>query len=35
MTLFVAIHQHAPERCPAGDAAMGPMLLNRLSAAKP
>ena len=33
MTLFVAIHQHAPERCPAGDPAMGPMLLNHLSAA--
>jgi hypothetical protein len=33
MTPFVAIHQHAPERCPAGDPAMGPMLLNHLSAA--
>jgi hypothetical protein len=33
MTLFVAIDQHAPERCPAGDPAMGPMLLSRLSAA--
>ena len=33
MTLFVAVHQHAPERCPAGDPAMGPMLLNHLSAA--
>jgi hypothetical protein len=33
MTLFVAIHQHAPERCPSGDPAMGPMLLNHLSAA--
>ena len=33
MTLFVAVHQHAPERCPAGDPTMGPMLLNHLSAA--
>ena len=33
MTLFVAIHQHAPERCPAGDPAMGAMLLNHLSPA--
>jgi hypothetical protein len=33
MTLFVAVHQHAPERCPAGDPAMGAMLLNHLSAA--
>jgi uncharacterized protein DUF3303 len=33
MTLFVAIHQHAPERCPAGDPSMGPMLLSHLSAA--
>jgi hypothetical protein len=33
MTLFVAVHQHAPERCPAGDPSMGPMLLNHLSAA--
>jgi hypothetical protein len=33
MTLFVAIHQHAPERCPAGDPAMGPALLRHLSPA--
>jgi hypothetical protein len=33
MTLFVAVHRHAPERCPAGDPSMGPMLLNHLSAA--
>jgi hypothetical protein len=33
MPLFVAIHQHAPETCPAGDPAMGSMLLNHLSAA--
>jgi len=33
MTLFVAVHQHAPERCPAGDPAMGTMLLSHLSAA--
>ena len=33
MTLFVAIHQHAPERCPAGNPAMGPALLDHLSAA--
>ena len=33
MSLFVAVHQHAPERCPAGDPTMGPMLLNHLSAA--
>jgi hypothetical protein len=31
MTLFVAVHQHAPERCPAGDPSMGSMLLNHLS----
>jgi hypothetical protein len=31
MTLFVAIHQHAAERCPAGDPAMGPALLSHLS----
>lgn len=31
MTLFVAIHQHTPERCPAGDPAMGPALLGHLS----
>jgi len=33
MTLFVAIHQHTPERCPAGDPAMGPALLSHLSPA--
>ena len=33
MTLFVAVHRHSPERCPAGDPTMGPMLLNHLSAA--
>ncbi len=33
MPLFVAIHQHAPERCPAGDPSMGEMLLNHLSPA--
>ena len=33
MTLFVAIHQHAPDRCPAGDPAMGPGLLDHLSPA--
>ena len=33
MTLFVAVHRHAPERCPAGDPSMGPMLLNHLSVA--
>jgi hypothetical protein len=33
MTLFVAVHQHAPQRCPAGDPSMGPMLLNHLSTA--
>lgn len=33
MSLFVAIHQHAPERCPAGDPAMGQMLLSHLSGA--
>jgi uncharacterized protein DUF3303 len=33
MALFVAVHQHAPERCPATDPSMGPMLLNHLSAA--
>jgi hypothetical protein len=33
MALFVAVHQHAPERCPAGDPSMGPMLLNHLSTA--
>jgi hypothetical protein len=33
MTLFVAIHRHAPECCPAGDPAMGPALLDHLSPA--
>lgn len=33
MTLFVAIHQHAPERCPAADPAMGPALLRHLAPA--
>lgn len=33
MPLFVAIHQHAPERCPASDPSMGAMLLNHLSLA--
>jgi hypothetical protein len=33
MTLSVAIRQHAPERCPAGEPAMRRMLLNHLSAA--
>jgi hypothetical protein len=33
MTLFVAIHQHAPQCCPASDPAMGPALLSHLSAA--
>lgn len=32
MTLFVAVHRHSPERCPAGDPSLGPMLLNHLSA---
>ena len=33
MTLFVTIHRHAPERCPARDPAMGPALLSHLSPA--
>jgi Domain of unknown function (DUF3303) len=33
MTLFVTIHRHAPERCPAHDPAMGPALLSHLSPA--
>jgi Domain of unknown function (DUF3303) len=33
MTLFVAIHRHAPEHCPARDPAMGPALLSHLSPA--
>lgn len=31
MALFVARHQHAADRCPAGDPRMGPMLLTHLS----
>jgi hypothetical protein len=31
MTLLVAIHQHSPERCPAGDPVTGRMLLEHLS----
>ena len=31
MTLFVTKHQHNDETCPAGDAQMGPMLLQHLS----
>jgi hypothetical protein len=30
MTLFVARHQHAADRCPAKDPAAGQMLLNHL-----
>jgi hypothetical protein len=33
MTLFVAIHQHAPQHCPAGHPVMGPALLSHLSLA--
>lgn len=33
MPLFVAIHRHAPERCPAGDPSMGPALLDHLAPA--
>ena len=32
MSLFVAQHQHAPERCPAANPQMGHMLLAHLSA---
>jgi hypothetical protein len=32
MSLFVVQHQHAAERCPAGDPQMAPMLLKHLSA---
>ena len=32
MSLFVAQHQHVPERCPAADPQMGQMLLAHLSA---
>lgn len=31
MALFIVRHQHAAERCPAGDPEMGAMLLNHLS----
>jgi hypothetical protein len=31
MALFVAIHQHAADRCPAADPQMGSMLLDHLS----
>ncbi len=31
MALYVVRHQHAPDRCPAQDPAMGAMLLNHLS----
>jgi len=31
MSLFVVRHQHAAERCPAGDPQMGATLLNYLS----
>jgi hypothetical protein len=31
MALFVAIHQHAPERCPAADPAKASALLSHLS----
>jgi uncharacterized protein with GYD domain len=33
MALFVALHQHAAETCPAGDPQMGPMLLQHISRA--
>jgi hypothetical protein len=32
MSLFVARHQHAAERCPAADPQMGAMLLQHISA---
>jgi len=31
MALFVALHQHDAETCPAGDPQMGPMLLQHVS----
>ena len=31
MPLFVALHQHAAETCPAGDPQMGPMLAQHVS----
>lgn len=33
MALFVVRHQHEADRCPAGDPAMGMMLLQHLSPA--
>ncbi|MBX6371226.1 MAG: sulfite oxidase [Acidothermus sp.] len=33
MGLFVAVHQHAAETCPAQDPAMGSMLLQHLAPA--
>ena len=32
MALFVALHRHQSDRCPAADPQMGPMLLRHLSA---
>lgn len=32
MPLFVVKHEHTPEACPAGDAQMGPMLLQHIAA---
>lgn len=32
MSLFVALHSHSPERCPASDPQMAPMLLAHLAA---
>jgi hypothetical protein len=32
MALFVALHQHQADRCPAADPQMGSMLLRHLSA---
>ena len=31
MALFVAVHRHQADRCPAADPQMGPMLLQHLS----
>jgi hypothetical protein len=31
MALFVAVHQHPADRCPAADPQMGPMLPRHLS----
>ena len=31
MALFVALHQHHADRCPAADPQLGPMLLRHLS----